>query len=177
VPAGDFEARVRVISQTVGHFSVAGLMARRDDDHFIFISSDCFEADDRLVATRSDLDNVDSDSQEAVEAGAPVALRLVRLGDVFLASRSIDGGETWKPLNWGNGLTIMCRPDMAGPVQVGLWYGTFDAMPGSILFDDFMVNTSRSRYERGSISRPETGGKTPLGGEGAKKDKNFALSG
>ena len=53
------------------------------------------------------------------------------MGDAFLASYSVDGGQTWTPLAWKkDGFAAMHRPDMTGPIQLGLWYGTFSPIGG-----------------------------------------------
>ena len=62
VPQGDFDARVRIKSLSEGHYSVAGLMARLDDNNFVSVNRNQFP-EKQYFATRSELAGVDSDGK------------------------------------------------------------------------------------------------------------------
>jgi regulation of enolase protein 1 (concanavalin A-like superfamily) len=138
VPAGDFDARVRINSLAELEYSAAGLMARLDNNNFVSVNRNQFPGE-HCFATRSELAGIDADMPHGPDAEGDCAVRLVRMGEVFLASFSIDGGQTWTPMNWQDGSTAMHRPDMTGPIQLGLWYGTFNPHGGAATFDDFTV--------------------------------------
>ena len=162
---GDFEARVQLKTQSTGLFSAAGLMARRDDDNLVAAMSDAWAKGSHYFSTRNETANVDVDLRLAPTPEGDYALRLVRMGDLFIASGSVDGGQTWTPLTWASGasgsvddgqtrtpltwagdVTGIHRPDMTGPLQVGLWYGTFSPMAGMAAFSTFTIEvTSSSR--------------------------------
>ena len=144
VAKGDFEARVHIQSQTAGPWSVAGLMVRREDGGFASVNCNRFDSNGCQFATRGNWTDVDTDNSVPAEADKGIALRLVRMGDTFMASGSIDDGQTWKALNWGEGKnslggTVMRLPDMVGAVQVGLWYGTFNPAEGEASFQNFII--------------------------------------
>ena len=71
VPQGDFDARVRIKSLSEGHYSVAGLMARLDDDNFVSVNRNQFP-EKQYFATRSELAGVDSDAQGEETHGIPL---------------------------------------------------------------------------------------------------------
>jgi len=145
VAKGDFEARVRIRTQTVGLWSVAGLMVRHEGGGFASVNCNRFSADGGVqFATRGNWTDVDTDNAVMADVDKDVALRLVRMGDTFLASGSTDNGQTWKALDWGEGKnsmggTVLRMPKMAGAVQVGLWYGTFNPTPGEASFQNFII--------------------------------------
>ncbi len=141
VPKGDFDARVRVVLLTEGAWSACGLMARLDDDSFIMVNRNRFSAGYENCATRSGQAGVDADADSYDrQIHGECYLRLLRDGDVFRAYYSVAGKESfWIPIPWGNDSMMLRRPDLKGPMQVGLWYGTFGPIAGSVVFDDFSV--------------------------------------
>ncbi len=141
VPKGDFDARVRVASQTHGLWSACGLMARLDDDNFLAINRNQFFSNYKCCATRSEQAGMDADADSYDrQIHDACCLRLVREGDAFRAYYSVAGEESfWIPVPWGNDSMVMRRPELNGPMQVGLWYGTFNTIAGSVAFDDFSV--------------------------------------
>ena len=144
VAKGDFEARVHIQSQTAGPWSVAGLMVRREDGGFASVNCNRFDSTGCTFATRGNWTDVDTDNSVPAEADKGIALRLVRMGDTFMASGSIDNGQTWKALDWGEGKnsmggTVLRLPEMIGTVQVGLWYGTFNPAEGEASFQNFII--------------------------------------
>lgn len=156
VPKGDFDARVQITSQTQGEFCAAGLMARLDDDNFVSVNRNEF-SDSRRFATRSEETGVDSDIFGEETNDGQCALRLVRMGDTFLASFSRDGGQTWTPMIWANGSTLLRRPDLTGPIQLGVWTGTFSPIAGTATFDGFSVQMRGERPEQRE-GQSESGG-------------------
>lgn len=144
VPKGDFRVQVEVKSQTAGKYSVAGLLARHDDNNFVSVHVESFATGDSRCATRYEEVNADAPERQQTPIQGSCRLELVRMGDTFLAYRSVDGGQVWMPLAWGNGLTIYRRPSMTGPLQVGLWYGTFTQIEGAATFGHFHIKTGRS---------------------------------
>ena len=140
VPNGDFEVQVQLKSQKVCEFSASGLMARRDDNNFVMASCYRFSPQDRYFAARSELAGDDQCGNDPITTvGGDFALRLVRIGNGFLAYGSTDGGQTWRPLTWMDGGNVVTRRDMTGPLQVGLWYGTFNPDAGAASFDNFRL--------------------------------------
>jgi hypothetical protein len=144
VAKGDFEAHVQVKSQTLGLYSVAGLMVRAEDGSFVSVNFNRFTSKQLRFATRCNWRNVDADNWSPTDSDQNIALRLVRMGSTFLAYGSNDNGDTWIPLDWGKGKnslggTLLHLPDAAGPVQLGLWYGTFNPMPGQASFRRFII--------------------------------------
>ena len=140
VPKGDFEAQVRIGGQTRGHFSACGLMAHSDDNNFVTINRNLFE-DRSFFGIRSEKDGVDSDSWSDPDNGnsGHVLAKMTRKGDVFFTACSIDDGKTWQALDWKNQGTLLHRSDMTGALRVGLWYGTFSDIDGTVAFDDFSI--------------------------------------
>ncbi len=141
VPKGDFDARVRVVSQTEGFWSACGLMARLDDDNFISVDQNKFYGVDTHCGTHSQQAGKDTDANSYdTQIHGECCLRLVREGDAFRAYYSVAGKESfWIPIPWGNDSMLMRRPELKGPMQIGLWYGTFSPITGSVAFDDFSV--------------------------------------
>jgi hypothetical protein len=153
---GDFEAQVEIPTMTLGHWSALGLMARKDNNNFISINRHNFAypatGNNNAVnfATRNEIDGVDFGTwhndgayRHDSEHKGRFALRLVRMDDAFMASYSVDGGEAWTPMDWAeDGGSVCHRKDMRGPLQVGIWYGTFSDMPGAAAFDKFMLRAT-----------------------------------
>jgi regulation of enolase protein 1 (concanavalin A-like superfamily) len=142
-PKGDFEARVQFGEITQDLYSNCSLMARLDDDNFLSVGR--HEFGPRCFMVRSQQQGVDSDNFGTAEISGRFAMRLVRRGDAFFASYSIDGGETWQAMDWLGTGTAMHRPDLSGPIQVGLWYGTFSDVEGHVAFQDFSLRLSQEQ--------------------------------
>ena len=120
-------------------------MARLDDDNFVSVNRNQFP-EKQHFATRSELAGVDSDAQG--EKLAPeIDLRLVRMGDAFLASYSVNGGQTWTPLAWKkDGFAAMRRRHDRSD-SVGLVVRHVQSDRGRLAFDNFAAVAAAHRRQ------------------------------
>ncbi len=137
--AGDFDARVQIVSMNVVQWHDAGLVARVAD------SADAGAGEDWVAARHFAQGNLcghrstdNGVSANATAAGLQPWLRLTRSGSTITSYRSTDG------VNWTRiGATV--RTDMNGlPLQVGIWQATFSVNEGTARFDNFSLRTPTS---------------------------------
>ena len=134
---GDFDASVQVAAMSTGDYSDGGLIARVPD------LADAGPGEDWLTMNyfgASGFDHARSvdDTTPADFAFSPLRpfLRMTRSGNTFAFYSKTTAGDAWDLRD------TLERPDFAGvtTLQVGLQFGTFFVNPGSVQFDNFMLN-------------------------------------
>lgn len=170
--AGDFDARVQVMDQTSGDYSVAALMARLGGsaandsigENYMSVNSNRFGSN--WLQARTLQDGGQNDSIGSTNSLYPRHLRLTRESNTFRTFESTDG-INWKALNWGGlrGALIgvdLVRDDLDGlPLQVGLWQGSFSNSGHTADFDNFSIKIAldpsapRSSGESARVARKE----------------------
>jgi hypothetical protein len=163
VAAGqDFVATVKILSQTSGNWSAAGLLARaansptgpgdladQDDENFETMTT--FRTDAALPNTGTTLmKRVQAPSGQieaniAVNSGdepLPLVLKLERVnGTVYRGYVSTDGGTTFQFQSRQTPTAGNPLRDATVALQVGLHYNNFGTLSGTATFDDFSLTT------------------------------------
>ena len=149
--AGDFDARIRIVSMNILNDHDAGLMARvaaPDASHESYVAVRYYAPGD-FNSTRN---TVNGEGVGDVDIPRPAQpwLRLTRVGHDLTSWRSTDG-KAWTRM------TGFTRLDLNGlPLQVGIWQGTFNHRRGIALFDQFTLFTGRSTTTLLTITRPDS---------------------
>jgi len=146
--AEDFDAQMVVESTTAAPYSSAGLMVRLADpladgvggvnnqEDFLSLIFDNWSGDQRNRRRSLD-DGAASDLFLTPNGTQHSFLRITREGDLLsLYTRAADGDP------WILQETLV-RPDLAGNVQVGVWYGLFGAgNTGTAQLENFILTTT-----------------------------------
>jgi autotransporter-associated beta strand protein len=134
--AGDFDARVQVISMNVVAWHDGGLMARVADTNDAGSGEDWVAVKHFANSNQNGHRSTDNNVGSTISVGpAQPWLRLTREGNTVTSYRSADG------VNWSR-ISASTRNDMGGlALQVGLWQATFSGNQGTALFDNFSLRT------------------------------------
>jgi hypothetical protein len=142
----DFDAQLVVESTTFGNYSVAGLMVRLPDplsdgvaginnqEDFLTLTFDNFGGFQRMRRRSLD-DGTQLDLSLTPNGTQHPFLRITRVDDLFSLYTRLNDGDAWIFQE------SLSRPDLAGTVQVGLWYGTFGGGNGTAQFENFILYT------------------------------------
>jgi regulation of enolase protein 1 (concanavalin A-like superfamily) len=151
--AGDFTATVHVIVASTGAYNDLGLMARVAGVPEDYVAARYFAAFGMNSVRDTYLGS--STNYDSNPPSLQAWLQLERIGNTFYFRRS-DDGSAFSNIS----VASIGRPDMAGPLQVGLWEATFCGNVGTAQFDDFRLVTSGGA----AVPEPATWGLLALAG-------------
>lgn len=144
---GDFTATVNLVSNTTLNYSCAGLMAADPtlltgvnvpaNANYFWLGEQ--QANHNYVRSVVGGSQSDQNPSGSVAPGASNYLEITRVGSVFTAYLSSDGGSTYT--QFGNSVT---RADLPATLDVGLAEGGYNdgnLNPGTAVFDNFSLTT------------------------------------
>jgi hypothetical protein len=161
VPAGnDFVATVKVLTQTNGTWSAAGLLARgasptdpglgadHTDEYFVtnaVFRTNAGVADEATTLNKLVQAGAQAEANIAINAPGnepvPISVKLERVnGSVYRSYVSTDGGATWQFQSRRNPVAGNPLANAASGLEVGLHYQTYGALVGTATFDDFTLD-------------------------------------